>query len=380
MKVTSFFWIKLTTRIFLRSRSGLDAVLTEKQSPLAALPSSSFNPQQFEEFFTESPPLSESSLDWAGPSDPVEPEVPIMPVVSPEPVATPPKIPPSMNTETVVIKDDDGSDPGIPTKESVADITDEIETAVVDPVDPEPTQTEFEDGERRSLYRLPSRPWQSAILSGNGIEPDRVLFPHVVFHFPSKEKKEAYDFMDKVVDKQHRLCDERQRLGLKRQTLKARIARMERKVRAMDNDPFQWEWRNFDCMANIPHMLRMYLRARGQVSGPLNALVEVIPYDSEEDDDEEEESNPWKRVKNEPKVDVKNETFTSIPEPAVKEPSMPDFSRVGMIDEDIPNVPDRGRSPLCNFRSQIRAPCALIKDLSSRDQEIAMAFIKALVA
>ncbi|KAL9840427.1 hypothetical protein AtNW77_Chr2g0228171 [Arabidopsis thaliana] len=44
---------------------------------------------------------------------------------------------------------------------------------------------------------------------------------------------------------------------------------------------------------------------------------------------------------------------------------MPNFSRVGMIDEDIPNVPDRGRSPPCGFfRSQIRAPCALIKDLS----------------
>ncbi|CAA0384250.1 unnamed protein product [Arabidopsis thaliana] len=59
---------------------------------------------------------------------------------------------------------------------------------------------------------------------------------------------------------------------------------------------------------------------------------------------------------------------------------MPDFSRVGMIDEDIPNVIDRGRSPLRNFRSHIRAPCALIKDLSNRDQEIAMAFIKALAA
>jgi len=59
---------------------------------------------------------------------------------------------------------------------------------------------------------------------------------------------------------------------------------------------------------------------------------------------------------------------------------MSDFSRIGMIDEDIPNVPDRGRSPLRNFRSQIRAPCALIKDLSNRDQDIAMAFIKALAA
>ncbi|CAA0270595.1 unnamed protein product [Arabidopsis thaliana] len=60
--------------------------------------------------------------------------------------------------------------------------------------------------------------------------------------------------------------------------------------------------------------------------------------------------------------------------------SMPDFSRIGMIDEDIPNVPDRGRPPLRSFRSQIRAPCALIKDLSSRDQDIAMSFIKALAA
>ncbi|KAG7610758.1 hypothetical protein ISN44_As05g028180 [Arabidopsis suecica] len=61
--------------------------------------------------------------------------------------------------------------------------------------------------------------------------------------------------------------------------------------------------------------------------------------------------------------------------------SMQDFSRAGMIVQDIPNVPDRGRSPPRGFfRSQIRAPCALIKDLSDRDQEIAMAFIKALQA
>jgi len=58
---------------------------------------------------------------------------------------------------------------------------------------------------------------------------------------------------------------------------------------------------------------------------------------------------------------------------------MPDFSRVGMMDEDIPNVPDRKPSPPRDFfRSQIRAPCALIKELSDRDQEIAMAFIKDL--
>ncbi|CAA0405431.1 unnamed protein product [Arabidopsis thaliana] len=58
---------------------------------------------------------------------------------------------------------------------------------------------------------------------------------------------------------------------------------------------------------------------------------------------------------------------------------MPDFSRVRMMDEDIPNVPGRGPSPPRGFfRSQIRAPCALIKGLLDRDQEIAMAFIKAL--
>jgi len=49
-----------------RERDELKAVLEEKQNRLAALPSSSFNPQQFEEFFTESPLLSESGLDWAG--------------------------------------------------------------------------------------------------------------------------------------------------------------------------------------------------------------------------------------------------------------------------------------------------------------------------
>ena len=64
---------------------------------------------------------------------------------------------------------------------------------------------------------------------------------------------------------------------------------MERKVRAMESDPFQWEWRNFDCVAKISTMLQMYLRARGQVPGPVIAPVKVIPSDSEEDDNEEKE-------------------------------------------------------------------------------------------
>ncbi|OAO91027.1 hypothetical protein AXX17_AT5G37300 [Arabidopsis thaliana] len=136
----------------------------------------------------------------------------------------------------------------------------------------------------------------------------------------------------------------------------------------MESDPFQWEWRNFDCVAMIPTMLRMYLRACGQVSGPVNAPVEVIPSDSEEDDDEEEDSNPWKRVKNDFEADDKNEAadwkaifprITLIPNgiaifKAMEfnlrcSESMPDFSRVGMMNEDIPNVPRRGPSPPRGF-------------------------------
>ncbi|KAL9285950.1 hypothetical protein AtEden1_Chr4g0280521 [Arabidopsis thaliana] len=163
--------------------------------------------------------------------------------------------------------------------------------------------TSRKENERASTV-CPLDPVSPLFLSGDGFEPASVLFPHAVFHFPAKDKKEVYDFMEK-------------RLGLKRQTLEARIARIERKVRAMESDPFQW--RNFDCVAKILHMLRMYLCARGQVPGAVNALVQVIPSDSKEDDDEEEDNNPWKRVKNEPKVDIKNEASTSNPEPAMKE-------------------------------------------------------------
>ncbi|KAL9840428.1 hypothetical protein AtNW77_Chr2g0228181 [Arabidopsis thaliana] len=65
-------------------------------------------------------------------------------------------------------------------------------------------------------------------------------------------------------------------------------------------------------------MIRMYLRARGQVSGPVNAPIEVIPSESE-DEEEEEDSNPWKRVKNDFEAEVKNEASTSNPELAMKE-------------------------------------------------------------
>ncbi|KAG7595217.1 hypothetical protein ISN45_Aa01g039260 [Arabidopsis thaliana x Arabidopsis arenosa] len=71
----------------VQERSDLSASLSEKRSRLAALPTSTFNPQDFEEFFTESPPLSESGLDWAGSSgteDVNPPEVPVAPEFAPE--------------------------------------------------------------------------------------------------------------------------------------------------------------------------------------------------------------------------------------------------------------------------------------------------------
>ncbi|CAH8254266.1 unnamed protein product [Arabidopsis lyrata] len=58
---------------------------------------------------------------------------------------------------------------------------------------------------------------------------------------------------------------------------------------------------------------------------------------------------------------------------------MPDFSRIGMMSEDVPNEPNRQPPPLRGFlRSQIRAPCALIRNLPIRDRGTATAFIEAL--
>ncbi|KAG7548003.1 hypothetical protein ISN44_As12g032110 [Arabidopsis suecica] len=267
----------------VKERSELTANLSEKRSRLAALPASSFNPQHFEEFFTESPPISESGLDWAGSSGTegvVPSEVPAAPEVTP-------------GDDCTVGNEQGASSDQAPAKEAGENPTTEVESKVV--VDP------------------------PLFLSGDGFEPAGVLFPHAVFHFPSREKKEAYDFMDKVVDKHRRLCDERQRLGLKRQTLEARIARVERKVRALESDPFQWEWRNFDSIAEIPRMLRMYLLAKGQVSGPVNAPTEVALLDSEKED-EEDDDKPCKRVRNEPGVEGKNDASTSNSKLAMKEP------------------------------------------------------------
>ncbi|CAE6011667.1 unnamed protein product [Arabidopsis arenosa] len=66
-------------------------------------------------------------------------------------------------------------------------------------------------------------------------------------------------------------------------------------------------------------MLWMYLRAKGQVSGPVNAPVEIASSDSEEEDEEEDSIHP-ERVRNEPEVGSKNEASTSNAKPAMKEP------------------------------------------------------------
>ncbi|OAO95531.1 hypothetical protein AXX17_AT5G31590 [Arabidopsis thaliana] len=147
---------------------------------------------------------------------------------------------------------------------------------------------------------------QPSLRSGDGFEPSGVLSPHAAFHFPPKDKKEAYGFIEKA-------------------NARSRIARVERKVRALESDHFQWEWRNFDSVAKIATMLQTFLRNQGKVHGPVARTTKVLPSDSEEDEDEED-NNPLKRVKTESKVDEKNEASTSITEPAMKD-HVPDLSQ-----------------------------------------------------
>ncbi|XP_020875922.1 uncharacterized protein LOC110227089 [Arabidopsis lyrata subsp. lyrata] len=144
------------------------------------------------------------------------------------------------------------------------------------------------------------------------------LVPQIKSLSGSSETEDVVPPKVPAAPEHRRLCEERQRLGLKRQTLEARIARVERKIRALESDPFQWEWRNFDSVAEIPKMLRMYLRAKG-VPGPVNAPVRTVPSDSEEED-EEEASTSRKRVRDRPEVDAKNKASTSKTKPAMKEP------------------------------------------------------------
>ncbi|KAL9299115.1 hypothetical protein AtEden1_Chr2g0228571 [Arabidopsis thaliana] len=120
-------------------RSELEAALKEKRTCLDALPTSSFNPQHFEEFFTESPPLSESGLDWDGSSEPTEPEVLPTPIKTTELVTTLPEVPSSVNNETMVIPDDKneyGPESGASTEQPLADEPTEPEHASIDPTNP----------------------------------------------------------------------------------------------------------------------------------------------------------------------------------------------------------------------------------------------------
>jgi len=57
--------------------------------------------------------------------------------------------------------------------------------------------TSRKENERASTV-CPLDPVSPLFLSGDGFEPASVLFPHAVFHFPAKDKKEVYDFMEKV--------------------------------------------------------------------------------------------------------------------------------------------------------------------------------------
>ncbi|KAG7594129.1 hypothetical protein ISN45_Aa01g029080 [Arabidopsis thaliana x Arabidopsis arenosa] len=134
-------------------------------------------------------------------------------------------------------------------------------------------------------------------------------------------------------------------------------------------------------------MLRMYLRAKGQVQGPVNARTEAALVDSEEED-EENDDNPWKRVRNEPEAEGRNGASTSNSTSAMREPIwiLPSMFRIyARLLQDrndkrrCQNEPNRQSPPPRGFfRSQIRAPCALIRNLPTRDQGIAMAFIEAL--
>ncbi|XP_020877150.1 meiosis-specific protein ASY2-like [Arabidopsis lyrata subsp. lyrata] len=109
-----------------QERSELTANLTKKRSRLAALPASTFNPQHFEEFFTESPPPSESGLEWAElsflSSSEAEDATP------PEVLATPEVTP----TDGCTVESGPGASPDqAPAKEVDETLTAETESEVV---------------------------------------------------------------------------------------------------------------------------------------------------------------------------------------------------------------------------------------------------------
>ncbi|AED93988.1 hypothetical protein (DUF3287) [Arabidopsis thaliana] len=113
----------------------------------------------------------------------------------------------------------------------------------------------------------PLDPSSLLFLSGDGFEPAGVFFPHAAFYFPPKDKKEAYDFMDKEL----RLCRK---------------------------DP--------DYAPDVPLRLRSSFGACEYSGRDMDFNLRCSE-------------------------------------------SMPDFSRVGITDGDVPNVPGRRPSPPRGF-------------------------------
>ncbi|KAL9285996.1 hypothetical protein AtEden1_Chr4g0281151 [Arabidopsis thaliana] len=80
--------------------SKLNATLKDKKERLAAFPASPFDPQLYEEFFTESPPLGETGLDWVA-------GVPITPIPTMKYNSIQPKVPLIVNNDPVMVLNDE---------------------------------------------------------------------------------------------------------------------------------------------------------------------------------------------------------------------------------------------------------------------------------
>ncbi|AEE82595.1 hypothetical protein AT4G08097 [Arabidopsis thaliana] len=80
--------------------SKLNATLKDKKERLAAFPASPFDPQLYEEFFTESPPLGETGLDWVA-------GVPITLIPTIKYNSIQPKVPLIVNNDPVMVLNDE---------------------------------------------------------------------------------------------------------------------------------------------------------------------------------------------------------------------------------------------------------------------------------
>ncbi|KAL9830883.1 hypothetical protein AtNW77_Chr3g0194611 [Arabidopsis thaliana] len=178
---------------------------------------------------------------------PTEPEMVAMPVKTPEPTPILPEVPLVVNSETVIIANDEdisGFELETSTKQPPIGETTGLESAAAETVDPEPTVAEFETpGD--STKELPP-----FVLS---TPTARCSCPTTALSQPAFSSLTLLSISHRRTKKRHKTS---------------------------------WT-RNFDCVAKIPTMLRMYLRAQGQVPGPVNTPVKVIPCESEDDDEEE---------------------------------------------------------------------------------------------